>query len=152
MAVRDEVMHAFERSRNMFKPGQSGNPGGRPKSATAIRSRALEMTPELLERWFNIAMGNCADDVPYNVQFAAFREICDRALGLPVAVSADVDQMKEYEKASSRELKEMIIKQFPELLELRAQALAPGNGDEPKLTHVVADGTVDSPKRVQSGR
>jgi hypothetical protein len=26
----------------MFKLGQSGNPGGRPKSATAIRSRALE--------------------------------------------------------------------------------------------------------------
>ena len=61
-----------ERSRHMFKPGQSGNPGGRPKSATAIRSRALEMTPELLER-----------------------EICNRALGLPVAVNADLDQMKE---------------------------------------------------------
>ena len=95
------------------------------------------MTPELLERWFNIAMGNCADDIPYNVQFAAFREICNRALGLPVAVSADVDQMKEYEKASSRELKEMIIKQFPELLELRAQALAPENSDTPKLTHLI---------------
>ena len=107
----------------MFKPGQSGNPGGRPKSTTAIRSRALEMTPELLERWFNIAMGNCADDIPYNVQFAAFREICNRALGLPVAVSADVDQMEEYEKASSKELKQIIIKQFPELLELKAEVV-----------------------------
>src|SRR5271165_6547760 len=135
----------------MFKPGQSGNPGGRPKSATAIRSRALEMTPELLERWFNIAMGNCADDIPYNVQFAAFREICNRALGLPVAVNADLDQMKEYDRMSSKELKRMILEQFgPEILELQAQALAPGNGDEPKLTHVVADGAVDAPKRGRS--
>jgi hypothetical protein len=135
----------------MFRPGQSGNPGGRPKSATAIRSRALEMTPELLERWFNIATGHCADDIPYNVQFAAFREICNRALGLPVAVNADLDQMKEYDRMSSKELKRTILEQFgPDLLQLQAQALVPENSDDPKLTHVVAEDAEHAPKRDQS--
>jgi hypothetical protein len=34
----------------------------------------------------------------------------------------------------------MILEQFgPDLLQLQAQTLAPGNGDEPELTHVVAE-------------
>ena len=109
------------------------------------------MTPELLERWFNIAMGNCADDVPYNVQFAAFRDILDRALGKPIAVNADLDQMKDYDRMSSKELKRMILEQFgPDLLQLQAQALVPENSDELKLMHVVAADDVDAPKRGQS--
>ncbi len=96
------------------------------------------MTPELLERWFKIAMGNCADDIPYNVQYAAFRDILDRALGKPIAINADLDQMKDYDRMSSKELKRMILEQFgPELLELQAQALAQ-ESDSSRLTHLVA--------------
>jgi hypothetical protein len=80
----------------------------------AIRGAARNLPPPFaLARW---------NDVPYNVQYAAFRDVLDRALGKPIAVNADLDQMKDYERASSKELKRMILEQFgPEILELQAQ-------------------------------
>ncbi len=130
----------------MFKPGQSGNPGGRPKGAMAIRYKALAFCEEGIDILMKIARD---ENAPHTARIAAIDKVMDRALGKAIAVNASVDEMKEYDRMSSKELKRMIIEQFgPEILELHAQALAPGNGDEPELTHVVADGT--APKRDQS--
>ena len=65
-----------------FKPGQSGNPGGRPKGlaakARAMGDRALEV--------IEAALG----DPDRKVQLAAAREVFDRGWGKPVQMTADV--------------------------------------------------------------
>ncbi len=44
-----------KRHAGMFKPGQSGNPAGRPKANYTIRSLARAHTPEALAQLFHIA-------------------------------------------------------------------------------------------------
>lgn len=63
-----------------WKPGQSGNPAGQPKSVVEIAKMAREMTPALLERLYKIAT-NEFGDVPYRDQNAAIFAIVDRGSG-----------------------------------------------------------------------
>lgn len=67
-----------------FKPGQSGNPGGRPKGLAAkareYADRALEVIAEALE------------DVDPKVRLAAAKEVFDRGYGKPVSMTADVSK------------------------------------------------------------
>jgi hypothetical protein len=77
---------------NGFLPGQSGNPGGRPKSMAAI---ILEQRPtaseDLVEFWTLVAFGSpAAIQKKYGVKptmrdrFAAVAELADRLHGRPV--------------------------------------------------------------------
>ena len=70
-----------------FQPGQSGNPGGRPKGLAARArehaDRALEVIAEALQ-----------DDDP-KVRLAAAKEIFDRGFGKPIAMTADVTRKLE---------------------------------------------------------
>ena len=65
-----------------FKPGQSGNPSGRPQGiaakARAHTDRALEVLRDGLE------------DDDARVRVAAAKEILDRGWGKPLTMSADV--------------------------------------------------------------
>lgn len=65
-----------------FKPGQSGNPGGRPKG---IAAKAREHTDRALE----VLVEGMSDPDP-RVKVAAAKELLDRGYGKPIAMTADV--------------------------------------------------------------
>lgn len=65
-----------------FKPGQSGNPGGRPKG---IAAQAREHTEAAL----TVLVNGMADE-DARVRVAAAREILDRGWGKPLTMTADV--------------------------------------------------------------
>ena len=62
-----------------FKPGQSGNPRGRPKVAAEARELARQHGPRALERLVELIE---SDDE--RVALMAAKEILDRAYGKPV--------------------------------------------------------------------
>lgn len=66
----------------VFKPGQSGNPGGRPKG---IAAKAREHGPKALE-----VLVNALDDGDAKTRITAARELLDRGYGKPVTMTADV--------------------------------------------------------------
>jgi hypothetical protein len=65
-----------------FRPGQSGNPGGRPKSLEHIRSLARDNSVRALERLIELI----ESDDP-RVAIVASKEVLDRAFGKPTPAS-----------------------------------------------------------------
>ncbi len=65
-----------------FKPGQSGNPGGRPKADPEVREIFKAATPDVARKLISLAL-NEPGDVPYGHQIAAEQAVLDRALGKP---------------------------------------------------------------------
>lgn len=65
-----------------FKPGASGNPGGRPKGIAALAREHKDKAVQVLV--------DGMDSKDQRVQIAAAREILDRGFGKPVTMSADV--------------------------------------------------------------
>lgn len=69
-----------EASRGRFRPGVSGNPGGRPRVFADVKALAGEYTTEAIESLVRIAR---ATKTPAPVKLAAWREVMDRAIGRP---------------------------------------------------------------------
>jgi len=67
-----------------FKPGQSGNPGGRPKG---IAAKAREHTDKALD-----VLVAALEDDDAKVRISAAKEIIDRGFGKPVSMTADVSK------------------------------------------------------------
>lgn len=67
-----------------FKPGQSGNPGGRPKGLAA---KAREYTDRALE-----VIAEALQDPDPKVKLAAAKEVFDRGYGKAVSMTADVSK------------------------------------------------------------
>jgi hypothetical protein len=65
-----------------FRPGISGNPGGRPKG---IAAKAREHTDKALE----VLVSGMGDNDP-RVRVAAAKEVLDRGWGKPLTMTADV--------------------------------------------------------------
>jgi hypothetical protein len=65
-----------------FKPGQSGNPSGRPKGIAAL---ARQHTDKALD-----VLVNALDDDDARVRVAASKEILDRGYGKSIAMTADL--------------------------------------------------------------
>ena len=74
-----------------FKPGQSGNPGGRPKAEGVIRELARSHTAEVFERLMDIV--RAGEDERSVV--AACIAVLDRAWGKP-AQSLEVDARHQW--------------------------------------------------------
>src|SRR6266699_2425286 len=70
-----------------FKPGQSGNPGGRPRQVGEVRKLAMEFTGEAVELLANIMRNEKA---PLAARAAAANSLLDRAIGKP-EVSAKIE-------------------------------------------------------------
>ncbi len=63
-----------------WKPGQSGNPGGRRKEVAEVRELARQKCPRAIER-----LAEIVDDpeAPYSSQVAAANSLLDRGYGRP---------------------------------------------------------------------
>jgi hypothetical protein len=70
-----------------WKPGQSGNPSGRPKEIPGLRKACLVGTFEALE---HLMAGLRDPDVPFRDKVLAFEAIADRGGLLPVDKEAKV--------------------------------------------------------------
>ena len=64
-----------------FKPGQSGNPGGRPKMLAEVHELARQHTRAMIELLVSIAEN---PDAPTAARVAAAQVILDRAWGRPM--------------------------------------------------------------------
>ena len=67
-----------------FKPGQSGNPGGRPKIPEDVKMAFRAACPEAVEILIGI-MRNPKEKTPYRLD--AIKTILDRAYGKPEVMS-----------------------------------------------------------------
>jgi len=65
-----------------FKPGQSGNPGGRPKG---LGTKAREHGDMCIE-----VLAAALSDTDARVRIAAARELLDRGYGKPLTMTAEV--------------------------------------------------------------
>lgn len=65
-----------------FKPGQSGNPGGRPKG---LGTKAREHGDRCIE-----VLSAALSDTDARVRIAAARELLDRGYGKPLTMTAEV--------------------------------------------------------------
>ncbi len=65
-----------------WQPGQSGNPGGRPKG---IAAKAREHTDRALE-----VLAEALADDDHRVRVTAAKELLDRGWGKPLTMTADV--------------------------------------------------------------
>ncbi|TGP25890.1 MULTISPECIES: DUF5681 domain-containing protein, partial [unclassified Mesorhizobium] len=65
-----------------FQPGQSGNPGGRPKG---IAAKAREHADRAIE-----VLAEALDDQDPKTRIAAAKEILDRGFGKALTMTADV--------------------------------------------------------------
>lgn len=70
------------KAQTQFKPGQSGNPGGRPKG---IAAKAREHGDKALD-----VLAAALDDDDPKTRIAAAKEILDRGYGKPLTMTADV--------------------------------------------------------------
>lgn len=76
-----------------WKPGQSGNPSGKPKGTAGLAAKARELGPRCME-----VLVTALDDPDTKVRIVAAREILDRGYGKPVAMTADVtNRLEEYD-------------------------------------------------------
>lgn len=71
-----------------FKPGQSGNPGGRPKGDITLRQAARERTAEMLAAMIRLVRD---PKTPPATCLAAAQAVLDRAWGKPIQPSTFVD-------------------------------------------------------------
>jgi len=76
------------RHSGMFKPGQSGNPTGRPKSDKTIRELAKEQTEGALQTLIAIATDPMASDA---ARVQACNSLLDRGWGRPVQMNQNVN-------------------------------------------------------------
>ena len=66
------------KSRTSFAPGQSGNPGGRPRAALDVQALARERTPAAIER-----LAEALNDPDSRVAVSAAVALLDRGWGRP---------------------------------------------------------------------
>lgn len=77
-----------------FKPGQSGNPGGRPKHVTHVRELARKYTEEAIEALVDVCRSSKSD----SARVAAATSLLDRGYGKPLQpVEQEVSKLPDDE-------------------------------------------------------
>ena len=77
-----------------FKPGQSGNPSGKPKSLQGVIELARTYTPDAINRLATIVSD---DEAPPAAQVAASIALLERGWGKPVQpIDADINMRATY--------------------------------------------------------
>lgn len=85
--------------RTAWKPGQSGNPAGRPKLHALVRERAAKAVDEhVVEAWIAEVRSRGEDWVKCSELLAAY------GIGKPSSAPEDLDAIRESGPVSSREL------------------------------------------------
>lgn len=102
-----------------FAPGQSGNPGGRPKVAAEVREAARALTDKAITTLEELL--TCEEN---NVRLAAANSILDRGYGKPTQPVVATDE-EELRKLSDAEL----VARAKELTERVEAQLQVSNGD-----------------------
>lgn len=96
-----------------FKPGQSGNPGGRPKAIAEVQKLARECTPEAFETLRTVMRNKKASDA---ARVAAADKILDRGWGKALQANV-VATMTERDNRSLEELStEELLARFDQLI------------------------------------
>ncbi|MCC6808249.1 MAG: hypothetical protein IT381_12575 [Deltaproteobacteria bacterium] len=81
-------------------PGQSGNPGGRPKRTAYLRELALQHTDRAIA-----VLAESLEDDDARVRIAAANSILDRAYGKPGHAEGEADEARRRELVLQRDLK-----------------------------------------------
>jgi hypothetical protein len=76
-----------------FKPGRSGNPGGRPKAIGIVQELARQHTPRAIDKLADIMRNSQSD----SAKIAAAKELLDRGWGKPAQFS--ISHQGEFKRA-----------------------------------------------------
>ena len=90
-----------------FRPGQSGNPGGRPRVVGELRELARARAPEAIEELARLAMKARSE----SARVAAIRELLDRGYGKPTQFLA-TDNEASWKHMTLDELNAEILSTF----------------------------------------
>jgi hypothetical protein len=97
-------------NRGTFKPGHSGNPGGRPAVAAEVRELAQKHSVEAIETLVEIMKNEKA---PVNSRAAAAGAILDRAVGRPeFSGKIETSQTKELDFGRLNDAERAIFEQL----------------------------------------
>src|SRR5262249_4130183 len=112
-------------NRGTFKPGHSGNPGGRPKELGEVKVLAREHTAAALETLARIMEDQKA---PPAARVAACRELLDRGYGRPEsALNAKIETTQPTQEFDASQLTPA---EFEQLQELHNKALVKKPGQD----------------------
>lgn len=81
-------MNTIQRHSGMFRPGQSGNPSGRPKADVAIRDIARQFTDKAIQTLVEISQNPKSPDA---ARVQAANALLDRGWGKPHQYSESVN-------------------------------------------------------------
>lgn len=101
-----------------FQPGQSGNPGGRPKESGEIRDLARQYSEEALQTLVNIMRKADKD----TVRIVAAQIIIERGCGKPLTAA----EIAEEDRKASEELSKLSDKELADMLLSRSREAQTG--------------------------
>ncbi len=112
--VKQKYVRVKEKPEHLWKPGQSGNPGGRPKRVAELAARAGQYTDVVFAQFEDMLKNPLTRD---ETRLAICREMLDRGFGRPAqGISIYGDKDKDPVQAVA-----LTAEQFREIVEAGRQ-------------------------------